>query len=332
MSLIRGALPQQRPTSESLVGGLPVAEGSVLAFDAPLLHRGALASFVEALRPRQWVKNVLVAAAPIAAAPQFDRDVLLGTLLAFLVFTLAAAGTYLVNDVCDRDGDRRHPVKRNRPIARGDVPVPVAVGGAALLLLGSTLLPLAVGRPQLAACMATYVALMLAYSFGLKNEPVVDLAIVASGFLLRAMAGGLASDLPLSRWFLIVSAFGSLFMVAGKRYSELLSLGPRGGEVRASLNAYTPTYLRFVWAMAAGVLLTAYCLWAFEVAAAMADRSSAPWSAISVAPFVVAVLRYALDVDRGEAAEPEDIVLRDRGLQVIAALWLLTFGLGAVGA
>lgn len=332
MSLTRGAVPHQRSLAEVEAVVLPDGEGALLAFDAPLTHRRALPSFLEALRPRQWVKNVLVAAAPVAGARQFDHHVLLGTLLAFLVFTLAASGTYLVNDLRDRPGDSRHPVKRNRPIARGDVSVPVAVGAAALLLSASMALPLALGQGPLAACMATYVALMLAYSFGLKNEPVVDLAIVASGFLLRAIAGGVASGIPLSRWFLIVSAFGSLFMVAGKRYSELLALGSRGGEVRASLSAYTPTYLRFVWATAAGVLLTAYCLWAFEVAAAMAGRTSAPWSAISVGPFVVAVLRYALDVDRGEAAEPEDIVLRDRGLQAIAVLWLLTFGLGAVGA
>ncbi|MCW2598999.1 MAG: 4-hydroxybenzoate polyprenyltransferase-like prenyltransferase [Frankiales bacterium] len=277
------------------------------------------------------MKNLLVGAAPLAAAQQFRPHVLPDTLLAFAVFTLAAAGTYLVNDVRDLQGDRRHPVKQHRPIARGDVSPRLAISAAVLLLVGAVALPLLTGHGQLAACMATYVVLMQAYSLGLKDEPVVDLAIVASGFLLRAMAGGLAAELPLSRWFLMVSAFGSLFMVAGKRYSELVSLGSRAGEVRTSLSAYSPTYLRFVWAMSAGVLLTAYSLWAFEVAAAMSDRASAPWSAISVAPFVLAVLRYALDVDRGEAAEPEDIVLHDRGLQVIAVLWLLTFGLGAAG-
>jgi decaprenyl-phosphate phosphoribosyltransferase len=290
-----------------------------------------LPPLLEAMRPRQWVKNLLVAAAPLAAGDLLDADVLRGTLLAFVVFVLAAAGTYLVNDVRDAEQDRQHPVKRLRPVARGDVRARTAVAVASVLLVLSVAVPLVLGRGELAACMATYVVLMQAYSAWLKDEPVVDLAIVSSGFLLRAMAGGLASGLELSRWFLIVAAFGSLFMVAGKRYSELVVMGEDAARTRRSLNLYSGTYLRFVWTAAASVLLGAYCLWAFEVAEINVDRVSAPWAAISVAPFVLAILRYARDVDSGEAGEPEDIVLRDRRLQVIGLAWLVVFTLGAAG-
>ena len=294
-------------------------------------RHGQFRSLVEALRPRQWIKNVLVAAAPLAAASQLDTRVVLATLLAFGLFTAAAAGTYLVNDVRDRAADALHPDKRRRPVARGDLSVPLAVACAVVLLTGSVVVPVVTGHLQLAACLAVYVGLMQAYSLGLKNEPVIDMAIVASGFLLRAMAGGLAAGLPLSKWFLIVSAFGSLFMVSGKRYSELVALGPDAGRVRAALDGYTTTYLRFVWGMSAGVLLTAYCLWAFEVGTAVPGGTTLPWSALSVAPFLLAVLRYALDVDRGLAAAPEEIALNDRALQVLALCWLVTFGLGAAG-
>jgi decaprenyl-phosphate phosphoribosyltransferase len=149
------------------------------------------------------------------------------------------------------------------------------------------------------------------------------------GFLLRAIAGGVAAELPISRWFLIVAGFGSLFMAAGKRFSEL-ERSLRDGETsptRRSLNGYTPAYLRFVWGLAAAVTVTAYCLWAFEVGL---DESSTPWAEWSVLPFVLAILRYAVDIDRGSAEAPEDVVLHDRVLLAVGAAWLVLFGLGAL--
>ena len=165
----------------------------------------------------------------------------------------------------------------------------------------------------------------------LKHEPVVDLAVVAAGFLLRAMAGGLAAGLPLSPWFLTVASFGSLYVVAGKRYSELVILGDDGPKMRPCLQGYSASYLRSVWTIAAAVLVATYCLWAFEVSESRGAGASAPWLALSVAPFVVGVLRYTLAIDRGSAGAPEDIVLRDRGLLVIGLVWLSVFTGGALG-
>lgn len=290
-------------------------------------------SLVEAMRVRQWPKNGLVVAAPLAAGVVFRPDVLLDTAVALLAFILASSGTYLLNDVGDVDHDRLHPRKRYRPIARGDVPLPLATVTGVLLLLAAVLLPVLSGYYSLAVCIASYVALTSLYSRWLKHEPVVDLVVVAAGFLLRAMAGGLAAGLELSPWFLTVASFGSLYVVAGKRYSELVNLGEEGPTMRPSLQGYSASYLRFVWTVAAGVLVAAYCLWAFEVSAASGGASggSTPWLAFSVAPFVVAVLRYTLAIDRGAAGAPEDIVLRDRGLQIIGLVWLVVFSLGAVG-
>ena len=158
--------------------------------------------------------------------------------------------------------------------------------------------------------LVVYVVVMVLYSLWLKHEPVLDLALVAGGFLMRAVAGGLAADIPISDWFLLVAGFGSLFIVAGKRYSELHTLGSEAGT-RRSLVRYTDTYLRFVWSIAAAVTITAYCLWAFENASA----DGVPWHTLSILPFVVGLMRYAVDIDAGLAAEPEDIVWRDRVLQ-----------------
>jgi decaprenyl-phosphate phosphoribosyltransferase len=286
---------------------------------------------LEAVRVRQWPKNALVLAAPLAAGELVRPDVLLDTAVAFVAFVLASSGTYLLNDVHDRDHDRLHPRKRTRPIARGDVPSALATGVGVALLVAAVALPALTGYHALAVCLASYVVLTSMYSRWLKHEPVVDLAVVAGGFLLRAMAGGLAAGIPLSPWFLTVASFGSLYVVAGKRYSELVNLGDEGPRMRPSLQAYSASYLRFVWTIAAGVLVASYCLWAFEVFGSRDAGASVPWLALSVAPFVVGVLRYALTIDSGSAGAPEEILLGNRGLQVTGLVWLVVFSLGVIG-
>jgi decaprenyl-phosphate phosphoribosyltransferase len=166
--------------------------------------------------------------------------------------------------------------------------------------------------------------LQVLYSTFLKHLPVVDLALVSSGFLLRAIAGGVATEIPLSQWFLLVAAFGSFFMIAGKRYSELKSVGADAGT-RRSLLRYSESYLRFAWMLAAVMVLISYSLWAFENGGA--STLGLPWTAISIAPFTLGLLQYALEVDTGNAGEPEDVVLHDRVLQAIGLVWLVTISL-----
>jgi decaprenyl-phosphate phosphoribosyltransferase len=301
-----------------------MTESTVGASATP--DRGVARALVRAARPRQWVKNLLVVAAPLAAGEVGDADVIAATLLAFVSFCLAASAVYLVNDTADREADRLHPTKRLRPIASGALPVPVALAAAGVLAV----LALAVGwlaDPQLTVLVAAYVGLQVLYAVRLKHEPVLDISIVAAGFLMRAVAGGVAADIPLSQWFLLVSGFGSLFIVAGKRYSELHTLGSEAGT-RRSLVRYTDTYLRFVWSTAAGATVISYSLWAFE----QAPDSGIPWHTISIAPFLMVLLRYAVDVDAGTASEPEDIVFRDRILQLIGVVWLVTVCLGVLAS
>ncbi|MFY0405757.1 decaprenyl-phosphate phosphoribosyltransferase [Solicola sp. PLA-1-18] len=281
-----------------------------------------LKALLEGTRPRQWSKNVLVAAAPLSAGVLVESTVWVRVLAAFASFVAASAAVYLLNDVCDREHDRRHPLKRDRPVASGRLPVGVAVvaaGVAALLSLG---IGLAVA-PDLAVVMAVYLVSQVAYSYWLKQQPVLDIAVVSLAFLLRAVAGGVAAQVELSQWFLLVASFGSLLVVAGKRFSELVRLGADAGT-RASLTMYSESYLRFVWSLAAAVTVTAYSLWAFEIA----PPTGVPWQAVSIAPFTIAILRYAADVDRGVAGEPEEVVLRDHVLQVIGIVWLACFVLG----
>jgi decaprenyl-phosphate phosphoribosyltransferase len=174
----------------------------------------------KAVRPRQWVKNVLVLAAPLAALGSVVHynyvDVLGKVAVAFVVFCMAASSVYLINDVRDVEADREHPTKRFRPIAAGVVPEWLAFVAAAAL--GVAALCVAwVLNPGLALVMAVYIGIQLAYCFGLKHQAVIDICIVSSAYLVRAIAGGVAASIPLSQWFLLMMAFGSLFMVAGKR-------------------------------------------------------------------------------------------------------------------
>lgn len=289
---------------------------------APQIPKNLPAGLLKAVRPRQWVKNVLVLAAPVAAGKVGELGVLGDAAVAFVAFCLAASGIYLINDALDVEADREHPRKRYRPIAAGVVPVRLAYALAIVLLIAGLALAL-VASWQLLVVIAVYEVVQLAYCFGLKHQPVLDICIVASGFLLRAMAGGLAAGLPLSQWFLLVAAFGSLFMVSGKRYAEMRVAEHTGAKIRKALESYTSTYLRFVWTMSATAVILSYGLWAFQ----LNQTSHSVWSVISMVPFTVAVLRYAVDVDGGVAGEPEEIALKDRVLQVLALAWVVSIGI-----
>src|SRR5215207_1962784 len=283
------------------------------------VRRSRVPATVRAVRPRQWVKNLLVLAAPLAAGRLLEPAVIKGTALAFVAFCLISAAVYLVNDVRDVAEDRQHPTKRFRPIAAGELKPAIALVLAAVLGACGLALGFVVSIP-LGITMVVYVALQLLYSAYLKHLPVVDLAMVASAFLLRAIAGGVATGIPLSQWFLLVAAFGSFFMVAGKRYSEMKALGADAGT-RRSLTRYSESYLRFAWMMAAVMVLISYSLWAFENRDGQPPLG-VPWTAVSIAPFTLGLLQYALEVDSGNAGEPEDVVLHDHVLQGIGLVWL----------
>ncbi|GAC1517262.1 MAG: decaprenyl-phosphate phosphoribosyltransferase [Acidimicrobiales bacterium] len=292
---------------------------------APDGDQSVVGGIVRTMRPRQWVKNVLVFVAPAAAGVLAHRRPLTDSAAAFVLFCLAASGTYCINDVLDRDADRLHPTKRNRPIASGVVSAPLAIALGSVLLAAAVAASAAIGRPKLAIVIIAYVATTLVYSAWLKHEPVVDLGAVAAGFVLRAIGGGVAAAVPLSNWFLIVACFGSLFMVTGKREAEVMTLGDDSRGHRATLGEYTPSFLRYVRSVSSGVAMTAYCLWAFEKAHGAAG---AIWFELSIVPFVVAILRYGLLVDAGKGGAPEDVVLGDRRLQLLGLCLAILFAAG----
>jgi decaprenyl-phosphate phosphoribosyltransferase len=282
-------------------------------------------ALLAAARPTQWSKNLLVFIAPAAAGVLDEPDQLASTFVAFVAFCAAASGTYLLNDAADVEADRRHPVKRNRPIAAGEVPVAVAQVVGVVLLVGSLAIA-ATRNLELVAVLASYVALTSLYTAWLKHLAVIDLAAISAGFLLRAAGGAVAAEVPISSWFYIVASAAAVFVVAAKRLAELRDGGDDAVGTRSALADYSTAYLGYVLAVSSGIAILGYCLWAFEQTALAGD--GAVWLELSAVPFVLGMLRYALLVDAGGGGEPEALVLGDRTLQVIGLCWAVVFGVG----
>ena|GEM_PF-84343 len=300
-----------------LAGG-PVADRD----SGPALSPAALRELVRACRPRQWVKNVLVIAAPGAAGALGHPEVAGKIILAFVCFCALSSATYLFNDIHDRAEDRENPLRRERPIASGALAIPVAVAGAIALIAFGLGVALFV-RPWLAAVAGSYVLLTGSYTLWWRHVAVADIAAISGGFVLRALAGGVATSVPVSRWFLLVTSFGALFLVTGKRYAELRQVDDTR-RVRAALRQYSERYLLFVIGLSASVATTAYCLWAFQ----RSHQAKLSWYELTVIPFVLWLMRYGLLIDRGEGQAPEELILRDRFLLSMGAAWTVIFVVG----
>ena len=290
-----------------------------------------LRSVLIAMRPRQWIKNLLVFAAPGAAGLLGRPGVLGRTTLAAGIFLIASAGTYLVNDAIDAPSDRVHPEKRNRPIAAGEISTTFAIViGASLLVLAILAATFLYGL-QLASVIGAYVAITVSYTIWLKRVAVVELACVSAGFVLRAVAGGAAVHIPISPWFAIVTSSAALLVVTGKRSAEIDALGEDGAAHRQVLERYPQAFLRSLRTLAAAVAIIAYCVWAFERAAHVdIGRPDADniFFELSIIPFVLGVVSVELAIERGDGGAPEELVLRNRAIQVLALACLALVAVG----
>jgi decaprenyl-phosphate phosphoribosyltransferase len=301
---------------------------SFVTIDRPV-ERGTLRALASAMRPWQWVKNGLIIAAPAAAGTLFHANVARHTVIAVGCFCLVASGLYLLNDLRDVDGDRKHPTKRFRAIASVQLSVPLARAAAVSLVAAGFLLPLTIPRPQsLYVVLGLYVAITLAYIFWLRNVAVIELGAVASGFFLRAIAGAAASHISVSSWFLVVVSFGALFLVVGKRDGELKQIGV--GTTRKVLAQYTSSFLNSALTLCATVVVTGYCLWAFDDSTngLFKNHNAALPVRLSVIPVVFATLFVLRSVEAGNGAAPEDLVLHDRTVQVLIVLWVILMVVG----
>jgi decaprenyl-phosphate phosphoribosyltransferase len=297
----------------------PLGGAGALAAGA---RHGRLYAGLRTARPKQWIKNTLVIAAAGAAGALGHDDVPGRVSFAFVAFCLLASGIYAINDVRDMQEDRRHPRKRGRPVAAGELSAPAAATlGLGLILAGLTL-SYAI-RPLLCAVGLGYVTLTLSYSALWRYFPVLDILAIAGGFVLRAVAGGVAAPVTLSRWFVLVVSCGAVFVAAGKRQSELLHSERRGVRGRRVLELYSEASLRLIVVGSAACALFAYCVWAF----ALPTIDGVPWRPMTIVPFALCLVRYGSLLRAGDGEAPEDLVLGDRILQLAGGAWLLLFAL-----
>ncbi len=304
----------------------PAVDGAA-ACAAPRRLGGRIGAGLVTARPRQWIKNVLVIAAAGAAGALGRDDVPVRVMVACAAFCLLASGTYCLNDVRDAVEDRRHPRKRLRPVAAGELSPREAIGlGVTLCVVG--LIACVLISPALALVGAAYLAITISYTLVWRRILILDLAAIASGFVLRAVAGGLAAPVELSVSFVLVVTFASLFMAAGKRYSERLRADAAGAARRPVLERYSPARLRLLMAVSGIGALAAYWVWALAVPA----QPGHLLRALTAIPFTAGFLRYAQLLRSGRGEAPEDVILGDPALICAAVAWLILFALSVHAA
>ena len=276
-----------------------------------------LPALLRLMRPHQWVKNAFVFAGLLFSQAWQDGPLVLRVVTAFAAFCCASSMIYIINDWHDRASDSRHPTKRWRPLASGAVSVPLALALAAALLAGGLLL--AAGNRALLGLLTVYVVLNLAYSWRLKQVPVVDVSIIAAGFMLRLLAGTVAVGIPPSRWLLLTGIFVALFLGFSKRKAE--SFHDEGSQ-RAVMAYYPSALLDTFMAVTMTATLTTYSLFATSPEALLQHGERLLFT---VPVVIFGMLRYAFQVHRGHGEDVARDLMRDPWMLAAGTLWLLIF-------
>ncbi|WP_051939503.1 decaprenyl-phosphate phosphoribosyltransferase [Phaeacidiphilus oryzae] len=277
---------------------------------------------VRTARPRQWSKNLLVLAAPLAAWAAGRGRLAAGELaLAVAAFVCVASALYFVNDLVDLERDRRHPVKRLRPLPSGALSARAALACGAGCVLAGELFGVATGRVAFSAVLSCYLLLSLGYSVLLKHVPGLELVVLASGFVLRAVGGGAAAGVPPSAWFVLVCSLGALLMAVEKRGAEVALLGAAAAAHRPVLRWYRGGWLPAARRCLIAAVPAAYLGWALGAAATPLRI----WHLLSVLPLLLALLRFDRLASRRPGARVEDLMVTDRLMVAAELVWLAAF-------
>lgn len=282
-----------------------------------------LVAVVRTTRPRQWPKNLLVFAAPLAGASLGRNDGFAYALVAMFAFGCASAAVYFVNDVADAERDRKHPVKRNRPVASGALPAQHALVLAVLAAVASIAAGVVIGEPLFVLTAFAYLVSSFLYSARLKHVAFVEMLLVASGFLLRVLGGAAATHVGPSGWFLLVCSLGALGVAVAKRYTELTSLGDEAVRHRPAMRWYRPGVLRIGQLLIGIGMLATYLMWA-----ATERTAASGWHLASAVPLAAALIRFGVLTARGSVRPVEDLITRDGIMLCCEAAWLALFCAG----
>lgn len=276
--------------------------------------RGLASSYLRLVRPKQWTKNGFVLAGLVFSQEAFFRTPVLSALLAFCAFCALSGAVYAANDVLDVEEDRKHPLKRRRPVASGEISPGSAVVFAAVLGAAGLVLCFAVGVGVGLAGVA-YIVLQVLYTLWLKHVAILDVMSISTGFVIRALAGVAAVDTPISPWLIVCTGLLTLFLGFSKRRHELAALGDAAGVHRRNLREYSVPLLDEMMNIMLSATIIAYTLYTFTAYATDYMMASIPF-------VVYGVFRYMLLVHRDGGGNPDTLLLRDRPLQVALLLWL----------
>ncbi len=301
----------------------PVAASGTASHAVP--GRSLALHLLLSLRPAQWTKNLLVFAGLLFGLKLRDLPSVLDAVSAFVVFCVLSGVVYLVNDVADRESDRQHPLKSQRSIASGALPVPAAVGAAAVLGAGAVAAAYAVD-PMFAAVAAAYLALQLLYSFLLKHIVILDVLTLAIGFVLRAVGGAVAVHVEISRWLLVCTIQGALFIALAKRRHEIVLLAGDATSHRPILGEYSPYLLDQMIGVVTASTLISYIF--YTISPETQAKFGTAWLGLTIPFPLYGIFRYLYLVHQREGGgSPADLLLADRPLLACVALWALTVAL-----
>ncbi len=276
------------------------------------------------LRVSHWVKNLFIFL-PLFFSGEFlsDTSKILNACVAFFAFSFAASSIYILNDIRDVEDDRLHPKKKNRPFAANKVKISTGIGIAVLLILLATTIGFFVNTKFLIV-LGIYFVMNVFYSLGLKNVSVLDIVIIATGFLLRIIAGGLAVEVFISQWILIMTFLLALFLALAKRRDDLLIYLKSGKKMRASLGGYNLDFVNVLLSILAGVIFIAYLM--YTLSEEVVHRLEAPYLYATSLFILLGIIRYLqLTFVYQKSGNPTEIFLKDRAIQAIVACWILAF-------
>ncbi|MCD6517551.1 MAG: decaprenyl-phosphate phosphoribosyltransferase [Candidatus Aminicenantes bacterium] len=274
-------------------------------------------------RPKQWIKNFFILAPLIFSQNLFNVPLLIKSAIAFAAFCLLSSSLYILNDIRDLDEDKHHPVKSKRPLASGEINRTQAWTAFGLLLIASVIVSVLFLNQNFMIALLIYVILQFSYSFGLKNVIILDVFIVAAGFIIRVISGGFAINVHISHWLLICTLLLALFLALSKRRHEMVLLGKEAVNHRPILGEYSPYLLDQMIAVVTASTIIAYCL--YTISEETVTRFGT-YELIYTVPFVLyGIFRYLYLIHRrSEGGSPETLIIKDRPLLIDVFLWVVT--------
>lgn len=266
--------------------------------------------YIKLLRPKHYIKNVLIFVPLFFNRDIFNREKFFMALIGVVCFSLISSAVYILNDIKDLDKDRNHPRKRNRPIASGRVSVKTAIMLMILCVLAATGISVIFLNPWSISILFTYFLLNVLYSFGLKNTPILDVFILASGFVLRIVYGGILTDVAVSNWLYLVVISGSLYMGLGKRRNEL----QRQSDTRNVLKYYSEAFLDKNMYVCVALVIMFYSLWTVD--------SGESLMVFTIPVLIMIMMKYSLNIEGDSDGDPVEVLLHDKYLLILALLYI----------